>query len=538
MVANGFCSGDLVWAKMKGYPFWPGKVVDPPTNAKNLPKQTKNKHYIFFFGSENHAWITDDNIMPHSEKMLPVSMKKKSAQFQAAVDIIVNEGKKHVKKEKPEEKVKEKQSSEKIVSKKKVARVSSVAEKVDKSYSSTSSASSEKLKTEPHKKRPQKRSYSEVEIDVETVDTYKQEKVEEEDDPLQALYLTCPTESYHNGEASCSSQSQPSPSVAGTSRKKRSESPSLDIENICEILKNKQSRPSDIKVGFLGLGKMGQGLVKNLLRSGHYVTMWNRTTEKCDPFISEGANRALTPADVVAWSDVTFCCVSDSEACKLVVFGRSGVLEGLERCGGQRGYVEMTSIDAETSHEISEAITGKGGTFLEAHINGSIMNAEEGTLFILVAGNRSLFANCSSCFKAISKNAYYIGPKVGTGAQMNLILKMLHGIFYAALGEAMALTDRLKLSQNDLTEVLELSSLNCPGLNEKCQAIVLKDFSTRTTLQHLQKDMNMAIAMSDQCDQPTPLASGANEMFKLAKLLKHAESDVSAVYQASRYWMQ
>jgi 3-hydroxyisobutyrate dehydrogenase len=136
--------------------------------------------------------------------------------------------------------------------------------------------------------------------------------------------------------------------------------------------------------------------VKNLLNSGHTVTVWNRTTEKVRDFLEAGAKEALTPSDVIAESDITFSCVSDPQAAKDLVFGNCGVLQEINTT---KGYVEMTGIDSDTSQDIAEAISLKGGRYLEAQIQGSKSQAQDGTLVILVAGDRSLFDDCQSCFQ-------------------------------------------------------------------------------------------------------------------------------------------
>ena len=112
-----------------------------------------------------------------------------------------------------------------------------------------------------------------------------------------------------------------------------------------QILREKDIQPSKLSFGFLGLGIMGSGIVKNLLNSGHTVTVWNRTVEKVRDifmssfpallsinslqvrdFVEAGAKEALTPSDVIAESDITFSCVSDPQAAKDLVFGNCGVL--------------------------------------------------------------------------------------------------------------------------------------------------------------------------------------------------------------------
>ncbi|KAH8042634.1 hypothetical protein HPB51_024866 [Rhipicephalus microplus] len=187
--------------------------------------------------------------------------------------------------------------------------------------------------------------------------------------------------------------------------------------------------------------------------------------ETCRDFVKAGAVKGLTPADVVAASDITFCCVSNSHAAKEMVFGNCGVLHEIK---DNKGYVEMTSIDPDTSQDISEAIMLRGGRYLEAPVSGSKKPAEDGTLIILAAGDRSLFNDCASCFEAIGRHAFYLG-EVGNGSKMSLILNMLLGTTLAGLAEAMALCDRAELSQKDLLEILELGDLNSAVISQKGQ---------------------------------------------------------------------
>lgn len=146
-----------------------------------------------------------------------------------------------------------------------------------------------------------------------------------------------------------------------------------------------------------------------------------------------------------------------------MVFGNCGVLTEISP---DKSYVEMTGIDAETSQDIAEAINGKGGRYLEAQVQGSKTQAQEGTLVILAAGDRSLFDECQSCFEAMGKNSFYLG-EVGNASKMNLVLQLMAGVTLAGLAESMALADRAGLQQKDVLEVLELTSLACPAILDK-----------------------------------------------------------------------
>lgn len=98
----------------------------------------------------------------------------------------------------------------------------------------------------------------------------------------------------------------------------------------------------------------------------------------------------------------------------------------------------MTSIDSETSHDIAAGIIAKGGRYLEAQIQGSKSQAEEGTLIILAAGEQGLFEECQTCFEAMGRNSFYLGD-VGNASKMNLVLQMLAGVSIAAVAETLSL---------------------------------------------------------------------------------------------------
>lgn len=225
------------------------------------------------------------------------------------------------------------------------------------------------------------------------------------------------------------------------------------MQIISETLKAKNINPSPLRFGFLGLGIMGSGIVKNLLDSGHKVCVWNRTLEKCNKFEEAGAEVMTTPCDVIDNVDITFSCVSDPSVAKQMVFGNCGVVSSSSLTEG-KGYVEMTSIDSETSQDIAEGITSKGGRYLEAQIQGSKSQAEEGTLIILAAGDQTLFEECQTCFEAMGKNSFYLGD-VGNASKMNLILQMMAGISIAAIAEALSLgmfyANKSKVLINHLT---------------------------------------------------------------------------------------
>ncbi|GFT34220.1 putative oxidoreductase GLYR1 homolog [Nephila pilipes] len=541
MVAKkDFEIGDLVWAKMKSYPFWPAKIVDPPTDTKSsTPK--KAKHYVFFFGSKNCAWILDENIVHHSEEMLNKVTKKKSSSYIQAIDEIVEASGSVAAKPKPvkEDSVKNDESAKKstpVQSPEKMVKTSSVKSEDSPKKSpvirSEKRSRIKKIKQENEKpkKTHRKRSLSEDTSDQPSSPVAKLIK----SDDYSALISNTPPNISFNRIAMI--RPMDDRSMNAREYYELPPGPPIDMSKASQTLTAKNIKPTSKKIGFIGLGMMGQRMVKNLLVTGHDVSIWNRSPEKCKIFVDFGAHQYLTPADVVWNCDIIFCCVSGPEAAKSLVFGNWGVLQGLEKCkAGSKGYVEMTSVDPITSQEIAEAITFKGGKYLEAPISGSRALADEGSLLILCAGDSDLFKSCESCFFALSKNTYYLSDGVGSGSKMNLTLSMLMGTTYAALGEAMALIERCNLSKSNFLEILDLGPMACPLLSEKGHSIVAHNFLTDTSLKYQQKDMNLALTLGDKCEQPLVLTSAANELYKHAKLLRYSEHDVSAVYLGAKY---
>ncbi|XP_037303603.1 putative oxidoreductase GLYR1 homolog isoform X2 [Manduca sexta] len=453
-MSEGYKLGDLVWAKMKGFSPWPGRVAIPTPELKP-PKKATNVQCIYFFGTNNYAWIEDNNIKPYQEYKEQLIKSCKTAAFKEAVaqieEYIENPEKfgdldDHARSAEEEfDKLKDVLEEEENREEKTEEEEGSSTESVKKKSSTPKirlgiskvkpikRASSAGVKATPRKKTKSSLSRSYTDSDV----------VNEKPSMLN-----------HSFSKKSSLLHRPSNIL-------RPETPPLDLENVSETLLEKNIKASQMKFGFLGLGIMGSGIVKNLLNSGHKVIVWNRTAAKCKDFEKVGATIAVTPCDVVEEADITFSCVADPQAAKEMVFGNCGVLHcpSLE----SKGYVEMTSIDADTSHDIVEAISGKGGRYLEAQIQGSKTQAEEGTLIILAAGDRTLFDDCQSCFKAMSKNSFYLGD-IGNASKMNSVLQVVGGVSLAALAEGLALADRAGLNQADLLDVLALTPLASPHL--------------------------------------------------------------------------
>lgn len=283
------------------------------------------------------------------------------------------------------------------------------------------------------------------------------------------------------------------------------------------------------EIGYLGLGIMGSAMAGRLIDAGFKVTVWNRSPQKCADLAAKfsAVKVAETAQAVIERCDITFACTSDPSSARAVVFGENGVLAGIKE--GKK-FVDMSTVDEETSREIATAITAKKGVFLEAPVSGSKGPALQGQLVILAAGDKALCEEAQPCFDVMGKRTFFLG-EVGNGARMKLVVNMMMGVQIAALSEGLAVGTKAGLEGNDILDVLKEGALNCPMYSLKGPAMLEGKYPTAFPLKHQQKDVRLAIGLGDQLGQPMPVAAAANETLKAARAAGYGDDDMSKVYE-------
>lgn len=276
--------------------------------------------------------------------------------------------------------------------------------------------------------------------------------------------------------------------------------------------------------GFIGLGIMGKAILRRLLDYGHDVVIWNRTSSQCDEFVDAYGSRCtavLTPKDVFEQAQITFVCVADADAVKETICeGERGIIAA-DNQSIEKGLVMLSSIDCETSSAINNAMMMKGQVrYLEAQIQGSRNQAQDGKLIIVAAGDKSLFNDCKSFFDVVSKNSFFLGEEVGLAVKMNLSLQTMAGVQLSVVAEALALADSFELQLHDILEIIGISNLSSDLIMEKGEVIIKGQFNDASMkVNTMQKDLKMSIEFGDSLEQPLPLVTAANETFKSAKRL-------------------
>ncbi len=280
------------------------------------------------------------------------------------------------------------------------------------------------------------------------------------------------------------------------------------------------------RYGFLGIGIMGGAMAANLLRAGMDVTVWNRNPERCAALLEIGAQQGKNPGEVAADCDITFAMLSTPAASREVCFGPDGVLEGI---GAGRGYVDMSTIDDHTARLVAEAVTERGGRFLEAPVSGTKKPAEDGTLIFLAGGDPELYEEAAAAFEVMGKKSFFLGD-VGQGARMKLVVNLIMGGMMTAFCEGMALGGKAGLDGRQILEVLDEGALANPMFRVKGPMLLQKQFPASFPLKYMQKDLRLALLLGDELKQPLHTAATANETFKKACAAGLADQDFAAVF--------
>jgi 3-hydroxyisobutyrate dehydrogenase len=268
------------------------------------------------------------------------------------------------------------------------------------------------------------------------------------------------------------------------------------------------------KVGFIGLGIMGQGMARNLLKANFPLTVWNRTTSKTNALAAAGAQVAGSPADVATQCEVIVICVSDTPDVEAVMHGESGVLAGLK---AGNIVIDCSTISPIVTRELSELVAQKGATMLDAPVSGGSEGAAQGTLSIMVGGEADTFAQALPVLEAMGKKITHVGAS-GAGQTVKLVNQILVVSTMLGLGEALLFA---QAGGVDLEKTLEAVSAGAAGswtLSNRGPQVIRRDWSPGFMIDLQQKDVRLVLEAADKMGVPLP---GTAIVHQLYNTLQH-----------------
>ncbi|GBM22942.1 Putative oxidoreductase GLYR1 [Araneus ventricosus] len=421
--------GDLCWAKMKGFPPWPGKIIAAPQSEKyRYLHKKKLHHYVYFFGSGNYAWVSAANIKPNSEETIKQASKKRSIPLQKAIQQLKRDMPKNF-----------------------------VSQDLGEKYYRQGII------------KPCIIAIKRLRIDTSQIKESNSFTLNE----LLSLGV-CRHE------------------ILEPRRKIRKIDNSTSNEDSMEVdTDSKSTKCQEMalkKFGFIGLGELGKGIVKNLLKSKCDVTIWNQTSEEY------GLNNEQRTADsflsLIVTCDIILCCICSEDKAQSIFKGDMGILQSFATYQNEgKGLALLANVDLQVSAEIAASIQASGGRYMGAPLLGSETQAINGELLIVCSGDESLFDDCKTAFTSF-KRVRYLGPDIELAPKIHTIIGLFLNSVSKSYKEARSLIQELKLSVQTFDDLLK-TVLGESSLAALCHDSLEKKFSQEDRIRFFLEDLNL-----------------------------------------------
>jgi 3-hydroxyisobutyrate dehydrogenase-like beta-hydroxyacid dehydrogenase len=259
-----------------------------------------------------------------------------------------------------------------------------------------------------------------------------------------------------------------------------------------------------MRVGFIGLGNMGKEMVRNIFKSGHSVTVYNRTQSRAEELVSEGGILAEKPADACR-GDVVITMLADDHATEEVVLGEDGVVSSL---APNTVHICMSTISVNLSERLTEAHSMAGRTYIAAPVFGRPEAAAGAKLFIMAAGPNDVIQRFIPLFESIGQRTFIVGEDPFEANVVKLCGNFLVAAVIESMGEAFALIRKFGVDQERFLDVLTNSIFSSPVYRTYGDIIVRERYKPAGfNLTLALKDMRLALLAAEETNTPMPTLS-------------------------------
>jgi 3-hydroxyisobutyrate dehydrogenase len=283
-------------------------------------------------------------------------------------------------------------------------------------------------------------------------------------------------------------------------------------------------------IGFIGIGVMGRPMTLNLLKAGHAVTIYARHPEQpgVQEVLNAGAKQAPSPRAVAMASDMVITMLPNSPQVEEVIAGPQGILEG-----ARKGLViiDMSTISPAVSRKLAEVASQHGAHMLDAPVSGGSQGAINGTLSIMVGGEREIVEQARPALEAMGKkeNIFHVGPN-GAGEVVKLVNNMLVGAIAAATAEALVLGVKAGADLDIMTKVIGVSTGASWQLSNQFPLRAFNgSFQPGFMTDLLHKDLGLALELAAEDSTPTPITALVRQLYEMARAEGSGREDYTSV---------
>jgi len=277
---------------------------------------------------------------------------------------------------------------------------------------------------------------------------------------------------------------------------------------------------SKTKIGWIGLGNMGIPMSLQLIKAGYPVTVYNRSKEKESPLKAMDAAVTSSPGELIQQTDVIFIMVSNDEAIGDIFNGKEGLLSAKAK---GKIIINMSTVSPAISKEMAALCHEQGNDYLDAPVSGSVKQAEDAALVIMVGGKEATFKKAQPLLEKLGKLALLVG-ETGAGNSAKLAINTLLSFHAQGLAETVLFAQEKGIKTEDMLSIINNSALGNIFTKIKGDAILNDNYKAAFALKHIAKDLRLAKAEGLN----SPLSKIAYQTFQEAEA-KHGEEDIIAV---------
>ena len=279
------------------------------------------------------------------------------------------------------------------------------------------------------------------------------------------------------------------------------------------------------RIGFIGLGIMGKPMAKNLLKAGYALTVHNRSARPVEELAKAGATAAASPREVAAASEVVITMLPNSPDVEKVVLGEAGVL-----AGAKSGTIlaDMSTISPIVSQRLAQEAAKRGVAMLDAPVSGGEKGAIEGTLSIMVGGEKAILEKVMPIFKAMGRTITHLGP-VGAGGFVKCANQIIVALNLTAIGEALVLGAKAGVDPELMISALMGGMAASRCLEMKGPQILKGNFQPGFKIDLHYKDLGLIMETGRALGVPLPVTALVQELFNALRVKGRGGLDHSAV---------
>ena len=282
-----------------------------------------------------------------------------------------------------------------------------------------------------------------------------------------------------------------------------------------------------MRVGFAGLGIMGSRMAANLVRAGHDVTVWNRTTERAEAFAAQHhATLAASPRDLAGEVDVFITMLVDGPQVDAIIrHAAAGARENTL-------FVDMSTIAPTDARRIALSLRERGLRFADAPVTGSSPKAETGTLTIMISGAPADVEEARPLLEAMGERIVHVGTEIGQAQMVKLINNAVAAANTVTVGQALLVAKAAGLDLDALVDVMRSGSGGSTMLDLKAGPMREHDYTPLFKLEHMLKDVRHCLEEGQAAGVPFPAAAAAREVLSASMGRGHGGDDFAALIEA------